>query len=125
MISTGQTISGDSMRKVALLVILLLLFRVYCQASPLVYELVRSDGYVIARTEVNPSVGDTYWDASSDVWYTVIEVRGNQALAGTEAEASLYFRTRNLRWGLSIVLLLAAAVYVRRRLKSPSGTRGK
>lgn len=113
------------MRKVSLLVVLLLLFRVNCQASPLVYELVRSDGYVIARTEVKPSVGDAYWDTSSDVWYTVFEVRGNQAVAGTEAEAGLYFRTRNLRWGLSIAILLAAAVYVRRRFKSPSGARGK
>lgn len=116
---------GDSMKKAILLFIILLFFSLNCQASPLVYELVRSDGFVIARTEAKPSVGDVYWDASSDVWYTVIAVHGTQALSGTEAEASAYFRARNLCWGLSIALFLVVVYCMRRRLRPTSGTAGK
>jgi uncharacterized membrane protein len=49
-----------------------------------------------------------------------MEVRGNQAIAGTAAEATVYFRTRNIRWGISMAFLVVVIYYLCRRLRRPS-----
>lgn len=113
------------MKRALLLLLCCCLLPTAVQADPVIYELVTTDGQVLARTEVQPTVGDTYWEASTDSWYTVLEVRGNQAIAGTPAETTTYYRTRNLRWGIGVALLLAAVYFTRRRLRPAGGLGGR
>lgn len=116
---SGQTRTGDSMRRVTLICVLLLLLTSLVRAEPAIYELVRLDGQVVARTEAVPSVGDSYWDALSDEWYTVLSVEGTRATVGTPAETKRFFLLRNLRFAAGVaVLLTGAAWYARRKLRA-------
>lgn len=107
------------MRRKLLFLILLLSLSPAVLAEPIIYELVKSDGQVLARTEVMPSVGDAYWDAITDDWYTVLSVKGTRALVGTQTETKRFFMERNLRLAVGAgVVLVSAAWYMRRRLRS-------
>lgn len=107
---------GDSMRR---LICCIFLSLVLIRAEPVIYELVRSDGQVVARTEAVPSVGDAYWDAITDEWYTVLSVKGTRATVGTQAETKRFFLVRNLRLAAgAAVLFSGAAWFARRRLRA-------
>ncbi len=93
----------------------------FTQHEPVIYELVTTDGRILARTEVRPSVGDSYWEASSDIWYTVISLHGDRALVGTEAETRTFTRERNTRVIISVILLLGATYYWYRRFRRARG----
>lgn len=89
------------------------------RSQPTIYELVRFDGQVVARTEAVPSVGDAYWDAISDEWYTVLSVNGNRATVGTQAETKRFYLVRNLRLATgALVFFSGTAWYARRRLRA-------
>jgi hypothetical protein len=105
------------MKSICLLSALLLCLGCLAPDQPIIYELVTTDGRVLARTEVKPSIGDSYWEASSDTWYTVISIQGTRALAGTEAETRAFTRERNTRLTIGAVLLLGAAYYWHRRVR--------
>ncbi len=107
--------NGDSMKQLMFCFVLSLLL---VSAEPVIYELVRSDGQVVARTETAPSVGDAYWDAISDEWYTVLSVKGSRATVGTQAETKRFYLVRNLRLATgALALFSGTAWYARRRLR--------
>ncbi|MGI6344824.1 MAG: hypothetical protein ACOX18_07190 [Bacillota bacterium] len=93
---------------IVLLLLILLPFDSPLLEEGVYYSLVLPDGRVIATTEFPPSVGDVYWDATTDSWYQVVSVVGQRAVLFPQAQARVVRAQRNL--SLLIIFLVGAGL---------------